>query len=416
MIKFGFRKLHFYPLMFLLFSILRKTVETILKSRPYEDYLDFLIPLLIFFSQFLFGLVIYLYYSKKNNLNNDSKGNVLSPINIEPFLLLSNDYSFGNDGKIKVICLIIFASIFNAIGTIIRNEDLLESMSKEEDNGRLDFRVRGIQIIFSSLLCYFTLGINIYKHQKLSLIIISIFYAILIGVELIFSNDLLIKMLILLICIISNLFRSFLDVTEKYLFEYNYINIFLMLMYEGLTGLFFGIIKFFSSSTFKNDGKNLLNNLSGSSSELIVFIVLITAYIFTSGFRNAYRVTTNKYYSPISRALIESTLDPIYYLYNTITFNQKDAYELFWLHFSFAFFCLLVISFFTLIYNDFIILYCCGLEYNTYSEITNRLYSEELNKDSIFSDDIATSSSLDSEDKNSIINIELNGNYVIHMK
>ena len=189
-----------------------------------------------------------------------------------------------------------------------------------------------------------------------------------------------------------------------------------MLMYEGLTGLFFGIIKFFASSTFKNDGKNLLNNLSGSSSELIVFIVLITAYIFTSGFRNAYRVTTNKYYSPISRALIESTLDPIYYLYNTITFNQKDAYELFWLHFSFAFFCLLVISFFTLIYNDFIILYCCGLEYNTYSEITNRLYSEELNKDSIFSDDIATSSSLDSEDKNSIINIELNGDYMIHIK
>ena len=101
-------------------------------------------------------------------------------------------------------------------------------MSKEEDNGRLDFRVRGIQIIFSSLLCYFTLGINIYKHQKLSLIIISIFYTILIGVELIFCNDLLIKLLILLICIISNLFRSFLDVTEKYLFESNYINIFLM--------------------------------------------------------------------------------------------------------------------------------------------------------------------------------------------
>ena len=65
MIKFGFRKLHFYPLMFLLFSILRKTVETILKSRPYEDYLDFLIPLLIFFSQFLFGLVIYLLFKEK---------------------------------------------------------------------------------------------------------------------------------------------------------------------------------------------------------------------------------------------------------------------------------------------------------------------------------------------------------------
>jgi len=66
MLKCGFRKLHFYPLMFLLFAILRKTVETILRCQPYTDYLDFLIPLLIFFSQCLFGLIIYLCYSKKN--------------------------------------------------------------------------------------------------------------------------------------------------------------------------------------------------------------------------------------------------------------------------------------------------------------------------------------------------------------
>ena len=78
-----------------------------------------------------------------------------------------------------------------------------------------------------------------------------------------------------------------------------------MLMYEGLTGLFFGIIKFFSSSTFKNDGKNLLNHLSGSSSELIIFIVLITAYIFTSGFRNAYRVITKKLEVPKETLLIK---------------------------------------------------------------------------------------------------------------
>ena len=415
MLKCGFRKLHFYPLMFLLFAVLRKTVETILRCQTYADYLDFLIPLLIFFSQCLFGLVIYLCYSKKNISRSSSKAIVLSPFNNEPFLLLTDKSSLSDDGKIKIICLIIFASFFNAIGTFIRNEDLLKPMTKEEDNGQLDFRVRGIQIIFSSLLCYYTIRINIYKHQKLSLIVISVFYAILIGVELYISDEILVKMLILSICIISNLFRSFMDVTEKYLFEYNYINIFLMLIYEGLTGLFFLIMAFFMSPVFGNEGKNLLNYLSESSSELIIFIVLIVAYIIISGFKNAYRVTTNKYYSPISRALIESTIDPILFLYNSLSFREKDDYKLFWAHFAFVLLCLMIIAFFALIYNDFIILYCCGLEYNTYSEITNRLYSEELNKDGIFSDDdIASFSSLNSEDEKSI-NIELNGDYIIRI-
>ena len=30
------------------------------------------------------------------------------------------------------------------------------------------------------------------------------------------------------------------------------------------------------------------------------------------------------------------------------------------------------------VYNDFIILYCCGLEKNTYNGITSRLYKEEI--------------------------------------
>ena len=333
-----------------------------------------------------------------------------------PFLLLPNNSSFSNDGKIKIICLIIFASLFNSIGTIIRNEDLLKTITNEDNNDRIDYRVRGIQIIFSSLLCYFTLRINIYKHQKLSLIIISVFYVILIGAELIFTEKIIIKVYLLLICLFSNLFRSFLDVTEKYLFESNYINIFLMLMYEGLTGLFFGIITYLLNPVFENEGKNLLIYLSVSSSQLIIFIVLIVAYIIISGFKNAYRVTTNKYYSPISRALIESTLDPILYLYKSLTFQQKDIYELFWAHFGIVFSFLIIIAFFALIYNDFIILYCCELEYNTYSEITNRLYSQKLDKDSIYSDDFATASSLNSEDKSSSINIELNGDYVIHIK
>ena len=100
-------------------------------------------------------------------------------------------------------------------------------------------------------------------------------------------------------------------------------------------------------------------------------------YIIISGLRNSYRVTTNKYYSPMSRALFESTLDPLLFLYNTLT-AKNDKNPEYWLYFGLTIFSLTVIAFFSLVYNDFIILYCCGLEQNTYNGITTRLYTEEI--------------------------------------
>ena len=45
----------------------------------------------------------------------------------------------------------------------------------------------------------------------------------------------------------SCLSRAFMDVTEKYLFDYDYMNILSVLIYEGLIGLLFLIIYFISS-------------------------------------------------------------------------------------------------------------------------------------------------------------------------
>ena len=99
-------------------------------------------------------------------------------------------------------------------------------------------------------------------------------------------------------------------------------------------------------------------------------------YIIISGLRNVYRVTTNKYYSPMSRTLIESTLDPFIFIFNALTSDDEKNYK-FWSYFGFILICLTVISFFSLVYNDFIILYFCKLERDTYKEITFRLYLEE---------------------------------------
>ena len=373
MIKFGFRKNNFYPLMLLLFIFLRIIVDQLIKSyHPYKKNVDFLFPFLIMISQSLIGFIIYKHYSK----NKDLEGK--KPSNIQNTTKIPSNICKINDSKRKVVILIIFTSFFNSLGCIIRSDDVVNFGKKEENNSLLEIRIRSIQILISSLICYFTIRLNIYRHQKVSLIIISIFLFLILVVELIISITIGSKILAILICSMSCLSRSFLDVTEKYLFDYNYINIFKMLIYEGLIGIVIYILYFISNKSYQIHAKNLLNDMSEFDWSFVYFIFLIIIYLIISGLRNSYRVKTNKYYSPMSRALFESTLDPILFLYYTLKYNEKDQYYGYWLYFGFILFCLTIIAFFSLIYNDLIILFCCGLEYDTYIGITYRLSSQEF--------------------------------------
>jgi len=70
------------------------------------------------------------------------------------------------DSQIKIYILIIFASYFNYVGTMVRKQSI---------DFKLENRTRGFQIIFSALLCYFTIGTNIYKHHLFSLTLFFLF-------------------------------------------------------------------------------------------------------------------------------------------------------------------------------------------------------------------------------------------------
>ena len=406
MMKFGFRKLHFYPLMLLLFIFLRRCAEECLITLTYKEKIDFIIPFLIFLSQSVIGGLIHLYYSKVNT-GKEIKYNVLSPFKIETVTFIYKKSNLSKVSKKKKIILVIFASMFNFIGTIMRHYNVENYGAKKGNNIILEMRVRSMQIIISTLLCYYSLRSNIYRHQKLSVIIISIFLAFIIIIELYVSEDILGKFLTLLYCLGSCLFRSFLDVIEKYLFDFNYINILKILIYEGLIGLLFYVIYFLLYNPYQSHGKEIIKDMSELDHRFISFIILLIIYIIISGFRNAYRVTTNKYYSPMSRALFESTLDPLLFLYNTLTFDKKEELTGFWLYFSVVLFCLFVIAFFSLVYNDFIVLYCCGLNHDTYSEITNRLYRKQSESYSFCVSENGESDS---------VMVELKDQYLIELK
>ena len=403
MIRFVFRKNNFYPLMLLLFILLRLIIDKILKIHPYKNNIDFLISFLIFFSQSLIGSLSYLYYNcrkKKEDekyfkLGSSSSAGSVSNYTGSIFIPKINEVK---DTKTKKIFLIIFASFFNFVGCIIRSADILNFGKREENNGQLEVRIRSIQIIISSLLCFFTLRLNIYKHQKLSLIVISVLLVVIISLEFVITSSWKNKIASMVFCIISCLSRAFLDVTEKYLFDYDYINILFMLIYEGLIGLFLFIIYFIVNKTYQEQGKNILEDMSKSNWQLATFILLILAYTVISGFRNAYRVTTNKFYSPMSRALFESTLDPFVFIYNFFTIHKYEENYVKWIYFSVVLFSLLVIAFFSLIYNDFLVLNCCGLAYNTYSGINSRLGDDNIERKDTIIDIARTKSSNSTED------------------
>ena len=380
MLKLGFRKNNFYPLMLLLFIFLRIVIEKILKIHPYKKNIDFIISFLIFFSQSLIGGIIYLYYYYRKNKVDErvlKLGLSFSSSSGSVFMYKTNEIK---DNKCKKIWLMIFASFFNFVGCVIRSDDVVNFGKKEENNSQLEIRIRSIQIIISSLLCYFALRLNIYRHQKLSLIVISILLVIIITFEFIITSSWEYKLLSIIFVILSCSSRAFLDVTEKYLFEYDYINILAMLIYEGLIGVFFFIIYFIANKEYKNQGKNIIKDMSYFDWKLVTFILLIILYTIISGFRNAYRVTTNKFYSPMSRALFESTLDPFLFIYNFFTFKTYEESRVKWFFFSFILFSLLLIAFFSLIYNDFLVLNCCGLDYNTYSGINSRLGDDNIER------------------------------------
>ena len=204
MLKFGFRHNHFYPIMLLIFIFLRKCMDILLKLHPYKNNIDFIIPFLIFSSQSLIGYLIYLYYYKKNILEKKDNNPHNPPAKIGSITLITNKTYINRDKKIKRWSLMIFASFFNFIGAIIRSDDVINFGTKEENNSLLEIRVRSMQIIISSLLCYYTLRLNIYNHQKLSLIIISFFLLGIIFIEFYISTNIPYKIfaLFFVVCLV----------------------------------------------------------------------------------------------------------------------------------------------------------------------------------------------------------------------
>ena len=353
MIKIGTRPNLFYPMMFVIFNSLRK-IDSIIMENKFDFSCDTLFIFLMFFTDFLSGLIIYLSHQKF--LRKKDTG-AYKFMGIE---LIKNELDMNRpDSKCKIILLFFLGSYLDFVEYIFSSYYLPSEYG--EISISLEWRLKSFIICFSALFCYIILGLPIFKHQKISLIIILICLIILVVTEMVeYYQDRIFRVIFLLV--INQAFNSGLDVIEKYLLEYDFLNPFLMLMTEGLIGLIYSSL----FAIYQNPLQNINNIYKNHPDKIPFLIIFLIIFFILTCLRNIYRVITNKLYSPTNKALFDYIITPLLIIYYFISKDNNDNN-------LYSFIINLLISIITvfcsLIYNDFIILFCCGMEHNTHYEV-----------------------------------------------
>ena len=370
LIKIGIRQNLIYPLMIIVFTFFRK-VDSIIMSRFLHFDGSVLLTLIMFLSESVTGLIFFIYY-----LNFMKRAKIAKFMGIK--LIQAAKNIKPPDKNIKIYFLI-FQTAFYDFNIFILQANYFpkfEGISKS-----LDIRIRSILTISNSFLCYYILRLNMPKHQKFSLFIISISILMVIIIEFFFEEFAKNRngknfMFILIFMILNYIFNSFLDIIEKYLIEVDFINIFKLLMLEGLFGFLLTLLYAFIENPFK-EAKEVIhnkNNKEKSSIKFIFLIICLIIYFITSGGRNVYRIATNKYYSPMARTLTDSFLDPlfiVYYFFVERDFsNSQGSRNVFYFIINLIF--SIIIVFCGCVYNELFVLFFYNLQHETHFQVSKR--------------------------------------------
>ena len=373
MIKFALRRNLIYPLQLIIWHFLRN-VETILIGHFFNFKNSQIYTSIMFIGEFVSGLIIYLY--QKHFLKKNKK-----PAKFLSITLIQNEARMDYpDSNIKIFILIFFVAFF----------DLVQFYNWTVNIPRTNYisttflsLLNGIKPIFCSFIYYYILRLPIYRHQIFTLIILGICLIIVLIIEFFYQSiniffTYLDFIIVIFIIVLNHILSSSIDLVEKYLFEYNFLNPFYVLMYEGLFGFFISFL-FFMIPNYLYDIRLTYNTLS--IGKIILFTFLLLLYIILSGGRNVFRVVTTKIYNPMARVLTDYFLNPIYLIYYFsmgADFLVDEKRNIF--YFTINLILSIILSICGCIYNEFIILFFCGFERNTHDQISKRanIISESL--------------------------------------
>ena len=364
MIKIRLRRNLLYLLVLYICSYSRQIV-ILLINQIFNIDIPYVYFFLMTLGQIIGGASIYIYqiraWKHKKKVKYFGLELIHQKIRIEP-----------QDNIYKIILLIFFASFYDFVVFII---GYFHIPKISNISPTIDSRLGCISTISSSLICTHILKFKIGKHHKWSLRSLGICLIITIILELVYNyNDITIVRFIyahFLVCVyLINI--TFTDCTERYIVDHNFLNPFIIIMIEGLFEFIMASIYSIENAPFEE----LINqyNKGGTLMFILLIFLLILYLVFSAGI-NAYKTYINVIFSPMARSLMDFLLNPFFNIYY---FIEEEDFKQNWAYFILSEILGIIIDFLSFIYNEYIILYFCGFEYDTKDEIALRAKIAEL--------------------------------------
>ena len=370
MIKIAFRKNHIY-LVALFFSYFFRRILLIILQKIFGFKKSLIFCFFMCSGQIIGGITIYIYqytFLRKKGSSSNTKYAIQ---------LISNKREMNRvDNSYKILFLIFLASSFDFVEFFITSDFIPEIASL---SSTADLRLGFIMTVTTSLLCTFALRYKIGKHQFLSLIVLTCLSLIIIILEFIYKPkeiELGKYFISYILLILHFVFRSFNNVIEKYLGEYNFLSPFVIIFDEGVSTFILTSIYSIFRNPFK-EVSDTYNKLETGKS--IAFIILIILYFVSCAFVNVYKTYCNIFYSPMAKSLASYFFNSAFIIYhyaagNDFFSNGQKNFFYFFINLIFS----IIIDFFGLIYNEFFVLNFWNLSKETHQEIASRAIIKEM--------------------------------------
>ena len=368
MLKIVSRRNLIYPIYLIIWTFLREIISILLfQLFNFEGSVIYIF--LMFLGEIIAGFFIFKY--QKNFIERNHIPEIASQYNKFPLIQEKPKMKKADNFK-KIYFLVFTTALFDFFEFIISTYYIEKIPNISET---LKFRLGGILIIVSSLLYWKLLKFKLFKHQIVSLIVICICIILIIISEYIFlyvDKIIFIKELnfAILLSSLSHIFMAYNNIIEKYLIEFDFLNPFFILFYQGIIGLTLTIILSCIENPFKGI-KVLYDNTSNLM--FLFFLFLLLLYFLFGALKNIYRMVTIMIFSPMNKNLTDIIINPIYVIYYFIAGEDfiKDGKNNYF-YFFVNLILLVLIDISCLIFNEFLILFCCRLDHNTYESISIR--------------------------------------------
>jgi len=309
-----------------------------------------IVNIIIAFSK-LFTVIPFLMEKRSSNKISNSYIKNINTINNIELIYTYNSIDSIVIIKGKIIYIFLSALIFFAQSIIF-----VQSLKIKTNSWIWD-------ILITSIFYYFIFKIKLYKHHYLSMIIIIITGLIIDLVLQNLQNDITNNLFLLFLRFLREILYSLHDVINKYLMQNKYCSIYDISLSNGIiTLILLGIFSIFNYYFFNLDNfEEYFINFNTKIELLVIFGVMITQlglYLCT--------LITNRNYTPC-------------HIFIIFVFGQLAYYIDFSINSLIVFFCLLVILFMSLIFNEIIEINFWGLSDNTRRNIIKRGENEESN-------------------------------------